>query len=108
MEINESLLIFFILAFLIQFLFNHNIISVKIPSASIIPPNKAFEELGGTPILLVKTARPGITAKSPAATERKPDTFFKILKICPNNLFWFNTEWLGIMNYFFILIVHFK
>ena len=71
----------FILVLVIRLLFNHNTISARTPTASIIPPNKAFEEFGGTPTLPVKTAIPGITAKTPDANERKLETLFIALKI---------------------------
>ena len=81
MKIKYNLLMFLILFFLIQLLFNHNTIRVRTPTASMMPPNKAFEELGGTPTLLVKTAIPGITANTPDAMERKSETFFIAVKI---------------------------
>ena len=79
-EIKANLFTFFKEELLIQFLFNHSIISVKTPNASITPPNNALEELGGTPILLVKIAMPGTTANTPDATARKFETFFTVFK----------------------------
>ena len=39
------------------------------PSDSVIPANKTFEVLGGTPTLLKRMAMPGITANTAEAAE---------------------------------------
>jgi hypothetical protein len=77
--VKQSRLIFFILAALIQLLLSHNNNNANTPIASIMPPKRAFDELGGTPILLNNTVIPGITPNTPDAKERMSETLFKVI-----------------------------